>query len=179
MLNNNEHHNKQIIMITHNSEFITEDMCNNIIRFSQKNGETQCYSLTNRENEKDLKLILEHPQVLFSDKCFLVEGHYDMRVLSQFLHVIKNDHEFVVVNMLGADSCLYSIMFEFDIKYKMIFDVDKLYYKKKMLNEDFTPTKIMSLILAVLGINPNGNDKHFIKVLESYEINNFSELKKK
>lgn len=125
---------KQIIFVTHNSELISENNCRHIIKFSLDNNITKWYSIKNY-NENNLKTLYESKEVLFSDKCLLVEGYHDYRLMKEILKYVNLDAIYNIIMMDGCGSFLYDILYELNIDFKIIFDSDILTNRFKDKND--------------------------------------------
>ena len=99
-------------------------MCNNIIHFRLENDITIATRL-NKIANKDLKIIFERPDFLFSDKVVFVEGITDYIFLNEFLsaHNINNYH---VLETGGCGSKIWEFADKIGLTYSSIFDLDKL-----------------------------------------------------
>lgn len=131
---------KQIIMVTHDRELIDEETCKNILYFKILNDKTLHTTLidennindTNNINGQDIKLLVESPEILFSEKCLLVEGYTDYIVMSQILKVF-NIYNYAIIQTRGCGSKLYKILDKLKIEYKCLYDLDKLVGSSKSI----------------------------------------------
>jgi hypothetical protein len=117
---------KQVIMVTHNSEFIANSINENIIYFKYNidNHQSTCKYIRDYELA-DKKMIYERPIILFSNRILLVEGYSDLRFMREFLKVINNN-EYVVITTNGCGSGLFKILKRLRINYKCLYDIDVL-----------------------------------------------------
>ena len=65
------------------------------------------------------KMLFENPDILFANKCLLVEGYTDYIFMRAFLKVFDIT-DFHIVITRGCGSKLYEIMNKLKIKYKII-----------------------------------------------------------
>jgi len=193
LLHQDKNVKSQMIMVTHDTEMLTHDNINNIIRLSmneQNNTKSNTLSCLSK-NCKDTKMIFQNPKILFSKKCLLVEGYHDYRFMVEFLKVINNN-DYCVIILDGKDSKLHEILEVLDIPYKIILDADKIYEKKdNKLNElsnkgkkflkyfkknklerlnssfeiPFSNDSINNIMTHIGDINENKNHNHDIKKL--------------
>jgi energy-coupling factor transporter ATP-binding protein EcfA2 len=128
-----DNYNCQIFTITHDPFLISINNAQWMTRFYINNNKLVYKSIDLQNNE--LKLIFEHKECFFSDKCILVEGYYDALVINQFLNII-NFFKYNVIYTGGCSSILWKLLDHFNIEYKIIYDYDVLetYEIKHMLN---------------------------------------------
>ena len=83
---------KQIIIVTHQSDFINFDTVNSLLCI--RNGIN-----LNIDTNTYQKIILEHPEIIFEDNIIYCEGHYDVNVIKYILRKIEhNDYNVVCTN---------------------------------------------------------------------------------
>ncbi len=115
---------KQLIVVTHDIELIDIEVCKNLLYFSLVDNKTKCFYIDKINGEKT-KLLFEHPEILFANKIILVEGYDDYIFVKHFIKVHKI-YDYQIVIMGGCGNKIWQIMDELDIKYKIIYDIDKL-----------------------------------------------------
>lgn len=147
---NKQINNYQSIIITHDSELIDPHVCNNVIYFRLDKSITECVELNKYNNpnkrckdcgrEKNqcqkciekirlradqIKLIYECPNALFAKKVLFVEGYTDYLFMKSFVNVFNvNDYEILILG--GSGNKIWEILDELKIKYKILYDVDKI-----------------------------------------------------
>jgi len=117
--------NKQLILITHDVELISEETCSNLLYFRLNDKNCTEYVSINNKKIKEYKLIFENPKILFASNCLLVEGWHDYRFFKQFLKV-TNITNYLIIITEGCGSKLWEICKLLKIKFKMIYDKDKI-----------------------------------------------------
>jgi len=145
--------NKQYIIVTHDPSFLSLELLDNLIYF----GENGCKNFSSNENNNrggDKKIIIERKKMLFSDYCIFVEGYTDFRFYSIFVecltkyvrnkNLIKYDkilnRKYDIIPTDGGGSTIHEICDGLGIKYKSVYDYDKI-YKKVTPNESDKITK--------------------------------------
>ena len=186
----NENINKQIIVITHDIELISEKTCDNIIRFSvDKKNNIKLSKLCNlnknaEKNNNKKKLLVRSRGVLFSDLCLLVEGDHDMKFIGIFLEYCEkinpNFPKYYMVDLRGSGTKIWEILDKLDIKYKCIYDYDKIaikFNKKIKYNAlDFDKIKNFPHIDKI--IDSESYIKNFYDTMNNkYDLNYFASEK--
>jgi len=127
--------NKQLIIITHNSEMITHETCKNIIRFCNNNSSTTardvktCITSYFNDNSNQLRdLLCKYKQALFANNLLIVEGKTDKKFYENFLKVC-NISGFNIICTDGCNSQLWKILLYYNINFKIVYDADHLYKK--------------------------------------------------
>lgn len=136
---------KQIIIITHSPKFIEVSNIDNLIRFWTYKEVTKQISIKNihikNVSKYDIqKNICECINILFSNKCILVEGWHDKRFLDSLLKYTE-DH-IGVFPMGGKDSKLPFILKKIGIQHFTLYDSDFLIKS----NKEFDVKKLNNLI---------------------------------
>lgn len=129
---------KQIFMVIHDEQLISENNCDSIIKFNlDENRKTKSYPIKLTEEEK--KMIFEAKSILFADRCLLVEGYDDYRFMKYFLKVCEEiDDKFPLYKIImlgGCGSKLWEILDRLNINYKIIYDCDKILIKDKRVKK--------------------------------------------
>ncbi|AYV76546.1 MAG: ATP-dependent endonuclease [Terrestrivirus sp.] len=130
----NEDCNKQLIVITHDCELISEKNCDNIIYFKYENKKTKNTSLVKLDGD-DKKLLFENKEVLFANKCLLVEGYSDYLFMKTYLSVFDINNYCIIITR-GCGNKLWKILNKLEIDYNLMYDADKLFQRHN------NPTKI-------------------------------------
>lgn len=163
LFENNSTIDKQILMVTHDAELISEDNCKNIIRFKLSKGLTKYDCLKDKDNQI-LKTIYELKQILFYDKCLFVEGYHDYRLMKQFLKFhetrdkkLCSNWHVIPLGGCGNGNKISGLMNEFNILYKIIYDSDNIFRIKGTL-----AIPLLSNMNRIFVSNPNVyfNDVH-------------------
>lgn len=119
--------NKQLIMITHDPQMISEKTCENMIRFELNNNMTK-ERLINAISSADRKLIFGHKDVLFAKRCLLVEGYTDYLVMKNILNFMENKaigyNDYLIDICIGKTSRLPFVLNKLNIDHKIIYDSD-------------------------------------------------------
>src|SRR5579872_6682783 len=124
---------KQMFLITHDKELIDKSICKNIIHFGMNNNRTTHVCFSNMHQSK-VKLVSEHPEMLFSRQILLVEGFTDYIFFKEFL-TVHNMSNYNIIYTDGCGSKLWEIADEIGVKYKMIYDIDKICKTKEDVDE--------------------------------------------
>lgn len=114
---------KQLLMVTHDKEFVYPNTFENLIHFRMTENGTQLTLFSSGTNDK--KLICETPEILFCDRCILVEGYSDYVFVNSFMKESNYNRDANIIPMHGCGSKLYSVCQKLGIKYKIMFDYDK------------------------------------------------------
>jgi hypothetical protein len=112
----------QLIVISHNSDIIGIKNTNNIIYFCYYNNKFRSTSIKTL-NEQDQKIIFESKDILFAEKCLLVEGYADVK----FVHALCQQnliHDYTIIPMESKFSTMYRILDKLQINYKVMYDYD-------------------------------------------------------
>lgn len=144
--------NKQIIIITHNSELISNNC--NIIHFQMKNNKTNATFLQLNEAEK--KNLYEHWEVLFSENILFIEGYHDYKLMKCILENANID-KYNLIILGGCGNKIWKIMNELNINFKAIYDFDVLNDKK----ENILSTKSINFLLK----QSNGDKLKYINIM--------------
>jgi predicted ATP-dependent endonuclease of OLD family len=144
-------YNKQLIVVTHDVELVSHDICKNLLYLSIDKQSTSVIDFSELD-EKTTKNIFEHSQVLFSRNILLVEGYHDVRFMKCFLSCIGKAAEFTIISLGGCMNRLWCTLDKLYIPYKVIYDFDVLYQKisKKPNDKDFfgNPSYLLKCILS-------------------------------
>ena len=133
---------KQFIIVTHDKELIDINMCGNITHFRLERNTTIATKIENNNGEIN-RLIFEYPEILFSNKVLLIEGFTDYVFMKQFLRACTiNDYEIII--MYGCGNTLWKILDLLNIKYKIIYDTDRIVNitKKTISKKNVNPEEI-------------------------------------
>lgn len=120
---NNE---SQIIMVTHNPKIINKDCIRKenttFIYFCKKNANIKCLNVKNEMKKLDISydILVNNRDILFVNECICVEGISDYKVIR---HFVQDRH---IEIMYGGDSKLKELLKSLEIKYWIVFDLDKL-----------------------------------------------------
>ncbi len=129
VLFNNCKLNKQVLLVTHDVEYISQECCNNIIYFGLEKNKTFCVTLKDKNSMsvsgKHIKIICENPQILFTNKVLFVEGYTDYLYMSALMKV-KNKNSRLLMCLNGCGSKIWEIADKLKIDYKIMYDMDKL-----------------------------------------------------
>lgn len=148
---------QQIIMITHDTELITETTAKSLIYFSRKEEISSSTKSTKSTKStfiepNQIKRICEHPSILFMKKVLFVEGYNDVKFFKALFKKEKID-DYTLVSLNGATNKLWEITQEFSISYKIIFDYDKIAIKhsdttiKNNINIDDVRQNIKDIVI--------------------------------
>jgi len=86
------------------------------------------------------RMLFEHKEILFSDRCLIVEGFNDYKFFSAYLRYLKYQYtddpryNIVIINTGGKGSAFHLVNFikHLKIKCKFIFDFDMVKYTKNI-----------------------------------------------
>jgi len=155
---NEDCNDRQLIVITHDSELISEKNCDNIIYFKYENKKTKNTSLIDL-NGDDKKLLFESKEILFANKCLLVEGYSDYLFMKIYLSVFNINNYYIIITR-GCGNKLWKILNKLDIDYNLMYDADKLFQRHNNPTRiDVTQTK--DIIYEII----------IDKIISSYENN--------
>lgn len=117
--------NKQVIIVSHDKEFINLNNIPKLYYFNMINGKTTIKNFNNMFKNEQHKIIFENPEILFNNKIIIVEGFTDYLIISKLL---KNYTDIIVLYVGGKTSRIYEIIKELDIenKTKYLYDIDVL-----------------------------------------------------
>ena len=164
---------KQLFLITHDIEYTRKYIGkNNIVYFSNRNNKgyinsntilNPIYFDTKAQSKdisiirdqkiknnsilldaKDIKILIECPEILFSKKCLFVEGYYDKMFYSFFCNFFEIN-DYLVISVGGKSALHYEICERLNIGYKLIYDRDVLetnHTNKKNIEIAFDSIKI-------------------------------------
>lgn len=173
-----EDNNKQIIMVTHDSEMVSIKTCENIIKFGLKDNITTVHTLSfldetdkdkhKRLNTSKLKLLVKYKNVLFARRCLLVEGPTDYKFFNAFLKINPSNDYYVVDTGTKQDN-LWKILNELNIEFKIIYDVDRLFMReqKNSPTTNIINTGEIQILKEILCDEAKYNDleEHFISII--------------
>lgn len=155
---------KQLIMVTHDKEFIDSTTCKSLLHFRLENDKTICTTFNNLADEN--KLIIENPEILFIDKCLCVEGYLDNIVIRQFCKAYDIT-EYPIIQLNGCKSKLPQILDKLKIKYKIIYDLDKICTKEQ---KNFLGKKIDATTFRF--VKDYLSDDTIFEGFDKYKLNN-------
>jgi ABC-type lipoprotein export system ATPase subunit len=117
--------NKQIFIITHDPKKIIYNLAENIIFYYYNICDLYEKKYGKNHNQQIKKIIVEKKIVFFSDNILLVEGFDDLRICS----ILKNNEmikNYDLIELDGKDSIIPKLLNFMNIRYKIIYDLDKI-----------------------------------------------------
>lgn len=145
----NKTRDKQTIMVTHDIELIKSD--SNLIYIYINNKGTQSVVIKEIQQKHHCirRIIDNKPEILFSSKCFFVEGYTDKIFFDVFLKR-HNIYDYIVIDIGGKTFNINKICSILNLDYKILYDTDfatdflmeetnrnKLNKSNKIINECF------------------------------------------